>query len=320
MLSVISLIAPVFGLIGLGFLAARLRWLDPSATRALSEFGYRVAVPALLFRVMSSTSMPQVSPLRLLGAYFAAITTIWILATLATWALLRRPAADAPAIAMGSCFGNGVMLGIPLILGALGNDAATPIAAPGHRRDCLPVDPGDAAYGDCGPWIEVNLVCGHRRHSARCGAQPDRRLGRARSRLGGKRPHRTRDTRQIAFSARSIGHSVALFALGMSLSAYSIKGEIATMTLICALKLAFYPALASDICAVGLRAAAALGVGAVPVHVDAGGGQCVRVRRALRSRRRIGIGGDCRQHRDGVVISVTIVLAILRAGWLGGSL
>jgi malonate transporter and related proteins len=42
--------------------------------------------------------------------------------------VLRRPAADAPAIAFACVFGNGLMLGIPLILSAFGPDAATPVA------------------------------------------------------------------------------------------------------------------------------------------------------------------------------------------------
>ena len=41
---------------------------------------------------------------------------------------LKRPAADAPAIAMTSAFGNSLMLGLPLAIGVYGN-LATPVVA-----------------------------------------------------------------------------------------------------------------------------------------------------------------------------------------------
>ena len=50
MLAVFSLVAPIFGLIGLGLLTAKIQWLDASAGRILAQFGYKVAMPALLFR------------------------------------------------------------------------------------------------------------------------------------------------------------------------------------------------------------------------------------------------------------------------------
>ena len=58
MLAVFSLVAPIFGLIGLGLLTAKIQWLDASAGRILAQFGYKVAMPALLFRALSSAGMP----------------------------------------------------------------------------------------------------------------------------------------------------------------------------------------------------------------------------------------------------------------------
>jgi malonate transporter and related proteins len=318
MLSVISLIAPVFGLIGLGFLAARLRWLDPSATRALSEFGYRVAVPALLFRVMSSTSMPQVSPLRLLGAYFAAITTIWVLATLATLVLLRRPAADAPAIAMGSCFGNGVMLGIPLILGALGNDAATPIALLVTVETAylwilatLHMEIAGRGLGS----ISFAAIGGILRDVARNPIVGSVALGVAWAASGLTIP--AIPDKLLALLAQS-AIPIALFALGMSLSAYSIKGEIATMTLICALKLAFYPALALTF-ALWVFELPLLWASALFLFTSMPVGANAFVFAALYDRAVGSVSAAIAVSTVIAVISVTIVLAILRAGWLGGS-
>lgn len=318
MLSVISLIAPVFGLIGLGYLAARAHWLDATATRALSQFGYKVAVPALLFRAMASVGMPEISPLRLLGAYFAAITTAWIIASLATWALLRRPAEDAPSIAMGSCFGNGVMLGIPLILGALGPDATTPIAvlvtvetiylwvlatlhmevaARGLRSISL------AAIGSIlrdvarNPIVgAVLLGIGWASTGMALPAFPDKLLAL----LG-----------QAAIP-------VALFALGMSLSAYSIKGEIGTMTLICGLKLALYPMLAI-VFALWVFELPPLWASVLFLFTSMPVGANAFVFAALYDRAVGSVSAAIAVSTVVAVATLTIVLAIVQLGWLSAA-
>src|SRR5262249_54119822 len=62
------------------------------------------------------------------GAYFIAVAATWVLATLLTAFVLRRPLADGASIAMGSTYGNVVMIGIPLCLAALGDAATAPMA------------------------------------------------------------------------------------------------------------------------------------------------------------------------------------------------
>jgi malonate transporter and related proteins len=128
MLTVLSLIAPLFSLIALGFVIGRARYLAAGADRILAEFAFKVAMPALLFRATSTFEPLPSSPLSLLAVYFGASLTVWVLASLATTTLLRRPGPDAPVVAMGSCFGNTVMLGIPLALIVFGEAAATPAA------------------------------------------------------------------------------------------------------------------------------------------------------------------------------------------------
>lgn len=319
MLAVISLIAPIFGLIGLGFVAARIRWLDANATRVLSEFGYKIAVPALLFRAMSSVGMPEVSPLRLLGAYFAAITTIWVLATLATWVLLRRPAVDAPSIAMGSCFGNGVMLGIPLILGGLGNDAAAPIAflVTVETIYLWVLATLHMEVASRGPRsISFGAIGGILRDVARNPIVGAVLLGIAWAASGLTMP--AVPDKLLALLAQS-AIPVALFALGMSLAAYSIKGQLGTMTLICVLKLAFYPALALAFALwvfelPPLWAAALLLFTSMPVGANA------FVFASLYDRAVGSVSSAIAVSTAIAIVTLTIVLAIVQAGWLAGPL
>jgi len=128
MLAIIDIIVPVFGILALGFLAARLRYLSDGAARAITEFAFKAAMPALLFRAMLAIKPLPDSPWRLVAVFAGAVTILWLLTTLLTRVLLRRPAVDAPAIAMGVCFGNCAMLGVPLALTAFGPEAAGPVA------------------------------------------------------------------------------------------------------------------------------------------------------------------------------------------------
>lgn len=128
MMTVLSVVSPVFAIILLGFVAARRRWLPESTGKGLSDFVFNVAMPALLFRTMVTVEHTGVAPLGLIVGYFGANLLTWILASLATTRLLHRPIEEAPAISMAACFGNTVMLGLPLGNAYFGQGAVAAIA------------------------------------------------------------------------------------------------------------------------------------------------------------------------------------------------
>ena len=55
---IVEIIAPIFGIVLVGWLAARLRALDEAATRGLSLFAFNFAIPVLLLRTVAQTQMP----------------------------------------------------------------------------------------------------------------------------------------------------------------------------------------------------------------------------------------------------------------------
>lgn len=244
MLEIISLIAPVFGLIGLGFVAAKGRMLDDGAPRTLAMFGYKVAMPALLFRAMANVGDVPISPLWLALTYVTGIAATWITAVVAARLLLGRPPQDAPAFAMGACFSNGVMLGFPVILLALGPDAATPMAFIATCETVL-------------LWVFGTLHMGLVSHE-------QSRNGLAS--LGGVlldvalNPLIIALAAGLAWNASGIALPtvaarlvdllaaaaipVSLFGLGMSLAAYRFRGQTSSVATLCTLKLVLYPALA----------------------------------------------------------------------------
>lgn len=124
------IVAPVFALIAAGYASVLFRFVSEGAHKGISEFAFSIAIPALLFRTIVVSAFPDVSPYRMWGAYYGALALIWI-AALAISAVLRErreDREDGVVLAIGSVYGNIVMLGIPLVLSALGNEAAGPMS------------------------------------------------------------------------------------------------------------------------------------------------------------------------------------------------
>lgn len=128
MLAVLAIVAPVFGLIALGYASGRFAWLSPSAEKGIAEFAFTLAIPALLFKTVATAEFSGISIAGIWASYFGAIAVIWLAATFITRRILRRPAHDAPPIAMSSTFGNSLMLGLPIAMATYGDQAAPVIA------------------------------------------------------------------------------------------------------------------------------------------------------------------------------------------------
>lgn len=106
---VVASLTPVFLLIGLGFLAGRMRWIRDEAVRDLSNLVFLILIPALLFRTMSSVHFEELE-WRPVGAYFLAALTL--LAVSIVWRGFNR---GSVVMALAGTFSNMVMLGITLV-------------------------------------------------------------------------------------------------------------------------------------------------------------------------------------------------------------
>ena len=128
MSEIILIVAPVAGLVLLGWAVAKTGYLPAEAASVLPAFAFRVTMPALIFRAFVSVDTLPSSPETMIFVYFGAVAVIWVLATVATTLVLARPAPDAAPISMASSFSNTVMLGLPLSFAAFGPEAAIPAA------------------------------------------------------------------------------------------------------------------------------------------------------------------------------------------------
>ena len=67
---VIDIILPIFGLLMVGYITASVGWFEQSAVRGLTRFVFDFAVPMLLLRTISTTTLPDVIPWDYLASYY----------------------------------------------------------------------------------------------------------------------------------------------------------------------------------------------------------------------------------------------------------
>ncbi len=124
----LSLAGPHFILVLVGYLlAASGRW-PKSVSDALAMFVFSIAVPALLFRLMSDPSGLPPFQWRLLAAFFGGCLVTFAIGRLAGAALFRLDGVQQSVFALGGVFSNNVLLGIPLAKVALGEQALPYVA------------------------------------------------------------------------------------------------------------------------------------------------------------------------------------------------
>lgn len=261
MIVVLTIVAPVFGLIVIGYLSAKFKLLDESTGRGLSEFAFKLGIPALLCRTVATAKLSDLSLLHVWGAFYGAAAMTWLAATLMTRFVLARPAIDGPAIAMSSVFGNTAMLGLPLSIATFGPEAAAPIAlilsihAPTLWLTGLVHSTAVSGQRSTSIWEMLSGVA----HELSRNAIIIGIVIGALWRLTGLELPVPVD-RILELLARA-GVPASLVALGLTLVTFEIKGQTASLASIIALKLLFMPLVAWAIAHLGF------GLGGVPLGV-----------------------------------------------------
>jgi malonate transporter len=121
------IVLPVFGLIGLGYVARWTKLLRESTGEGLSDFVFVLAVPCLLFKTLAKADIPAVQPWGYWIAYFGGLGIVWALAMLLASRLFARKGPELVVSGFAAAQSNTVFVGIPMILKAYGDAGAVPL-------------------------------------------------------------------------------------------------------------------------------------------------------------------------------------------------
>jgi predicted permease len=124
----LAVVLPVFGLIAIGYAVAGLRLLRQQSGEALADFVFAVAIPLLIFRTLALADFSGASPWLMWIPFFAVFALNWVLGDILIRRVFRRDARAGLVGGISSAYGNTVLLGIPLTLAAYGGDGAVPMA------------------------------------------------------------------------------------------------------------------------------------------------------------------------------------------------
>lgn len=241
MTAILSTILPVFGLIALGFLAAKARYITATAAQGLIQFVFNMAIPALLFRTIVNMKDQSVSPWPLWTAVFGGLATVWIITTLLARRMDSLKEAGGTAAAMCTTFGNVALLGLPLTVAHFGQEVAVPVslilsihaavlwfAATAQietaRQGHMPSWPAlfrELAGNLARNPIVLSLAAGALWRTTGLGLNPV--------------------PDQLLEMLGNGGIPTALVALGLSLASYSLKGQFSAIAFLIVLKMLLLP-------------------------------------------------------------------------------
>jgi len=124
--SVFDITVPVFGIALLGYVATRIGWFSAQAGAGLARFVFDFAIPALLLRTFANADLPGDMPLDLIASYYLPTAAFYLFGMLVAKYLYARPFDGQVITGFSFSYGNGALLGLPLVLLTLGDEASLP--------------------------------------------------------------------------------------------------------------------------------------------------------------------------------------------------
>ena len=240
---ILTTVLPVFGMIILGYGFTRASIFDAAAGRGITLFVFNVAIPALLFKTVATMGPQQGAPWELWIAFFGGLAITWVAAALASRVVPSLDVSGGAAASMASGFGNLALLGTPLALSHFGQQVAIPLGMilSIHAPILWFTAMLHRALFQGGGSFSVSRTAKDLFRNLATNAIVLGLLAGTIWRLTGLGLHPVAGTMLDMLADASV--PTALFALGVSLAGYSLRGSWSGMFTIIALKMMLMPVL-----------------------------------------------------------------------------
>lgn len=123
--TLITVILPVFLVIGAGYLTTRLRYFSIDQMEGLMKFAQSFAIPCLLFVAIANIDLSVGFDPRLLISFYTGAIICFMLGILGARLLFKRDWEDSIVIGFCCLFSNSVLLGLPITERAYGTENLT---------------------------------------------------------------------------------------------------------------------------------------------------------------------------------------------------
>ena len=242
MTTAFSIVLPVFALILCGYVFARAQVLRAEGVKGIADFVFYLAIPALLFRSTASGALLGAESFDVAYVYYLGAFIVFGIALVIGRFFFALDLPKQALMAISATFSNAVLLGIPLIFTAFGQAGQGPVLLIVSLHTLVLISFATVL-------IEIGRGAGAR--SGRVIASTAIALvknpliiailvGSAWGALGWRLPAPVDTfTRLLAGAAAP----AALFALGATLAAFRIAGDLRDVAVIVVLKLVVHPAL-----------------------------------------------------------------------------
>ncbi len=127
--TILNIIAPVFILIGAGYLAVKGKLFSNDMVDGLNKFVVLFAIPCLLFNATSTLDLGAAYNWRVLVSFYTGATVNFVIVTTLALKLFHRPPGEAVAIGFGALFSNLLLLGLSISERAYGVQSLDPAYA-----------------------------------------------------------------------------------------------------------------------------------------------------------------------------------------------
>ncbi|RLA39679.1 MAG: AEC family transporter, partial [Gammaproteobacteria bacterium] len=126
LVEILNIVAPVFIVVGAGYLAVKGRVIGDQPIDQLMKFAIQFAIPCLLFRATSTIDLASAFEWRMLAAYYVAAISCFAITFFIIRNFFGRRPGEAVGVAFAALFSNLVLLGLPISERAWGVDSMAP--------------------------------------------------------------------------------------------------------------------------------------------------------------------------------------------------
>jgi predicted permease len=131
-MNILAILSPLITVALLGYICTKTKWLSRDQLNAISKITFSICIPAFLFyQMVKADFSDQVSP-QLFAAFYLPILTCYFVAWLVSYFFykakqLNKSGTSAPqnsaasaVFALGASYSNTIIVGLPVLLAALG--------------------------------------------------------------------------------------------------------------------------------------------------------------------------------------------------------